>query len=117
MSAVSVKLVNRERRVKRVRTLVSGTPDRPRLTVHISNANISAQIIDDSKGKTLSSVSTVGQKLDGSLTTKAEWVGQQIAKKAKTARIKKVVFDRRGRKYHGRLKALADSARAQGLEF
>lgn len=105
-------------RKRRVRAVVSGTTKRPRLTVFISGRHISAQIIDDSVGKTLASASTVGQKTaKGSLTEKATLIGTTIATKAKSAKIKHVVFDRNGRKYHGRIKALADAARKEGLEF
>lgn len=117
MNYLEHKLMNKKRRANRVRTVVSGTQERPRLTVHLSNYHVSAQIIDDSKSATLASASTVGQNIDGSLSTKAEWVGFQIAQKAKKAKIKKVVFDRGSRKYHGRIKILADTARKEGLEF
>ena len=80
--------------------------------------HVSAQIIDDVTGKTLVSASTVVMKdVKGSLTDKAAQVGADIADKAKKAKISKVVFDRAGRKYHGRVKALADAAREKGLEF
>ena len=88
------------------------------MSVFISNSNITAQIIDDSTHKTLVYSTTVGNKSkDGSLTEKAESVGSEIAVKAKSAKITKIVFDRNGRLYHGRIKALADAARAGGLEF
>jgi large subunit ribosomal protein L18 len=79
--------------------------------------HIHAQIIDDTKSTTLAYVTTVGQKLDGNMTAKAQWVGKEIATNAKKAKIGKVVFDRGARKYHGRIKALADAARENGLEF
>jgi large subunit ribosomal protein L18 len=85
--------------------------------VNVSNAHISAQIIDDSEGKTLAYVTTVGQKQTGTMSEKAAWVGKEIATKAKKARVSRVVFDRGSRLYHGRVKALADSARENGLEF
>lgn len=98
--------------------MVSGTDKRPRLNVHVSNTHIAAQLIDDTTGKTLAAVSTVGQKsLKGTMTEKAEWVGGEIAKQAKTAKVKAVVFDRGGKLYHGRVAALADAARKAGLEF
>jgi len=106
------------RRKYRIRAVVSGTTERPRLSVHVSNKHISAQIIDDTKHSTLAQVSTVGKKtVTGTMTERAEWVGTEIAKKAKAGKITKVVFDRGGRAYHGRVKALADAARAGGLEF
>lgn len=101
----------------RVRSVVRGTAERPRLSVHITNKQVSAQIIDDIARRTLAYTTTVGQKLDGSLTDKAGWTGTDIAKKAAKAKIKKVVFDRSGKRYHGRLKHLADQARGGGLEF
>jgi large subunit ribosomal protein L18 len=86
--------------------------------VHISLHHVTAQVIDDTTHKTLAYVSSVGQKTaTGSLTEKAEWVGSEVAKKAKAAKVSTVVFDRGGRIYHGRVKALADAARNAGLEF
>lgn len=109
---------NRSRRKYRIRKVVVGTSSRPRLTVHISNSNVSCQIIDDSKHNTLASATTIGNKsIKGTLTEKAEFIGEQIAKQAKAKKIKKVVFDRNGRLFHGRIKALADKAREGGLEF
>jgi len=111
-------LQNQIRRKLRVRAIVSGTTERPRLSVFVSNKHISAQIIDDTKHVTIAQVSTVGQKAaSGSMTDRASWIGTEIAKKAKTAKVSKVVFDRGSRLYHGRVKALADAARAGGLEF
>lgn len=105
-------------RKNRIRSVVSGTTERPRLTVHVSNKHISAQIIDDSKQRTLASATTVGQKdAKGTMTERAAWVGKEVATKAKAGKIKQVVFDRNGRLYHGRIKALATAAREQGLEF
>ena len=104
-------------RKNRVRARVNGTADRPRLTVFISNKHVSAQIIDDTKGITIVSATTVGTKLAGSMTELAAKVGSDIAKKAKKAKINAVVFDRNGRQYAGRLSALADAARKEGLEF
>jgi large subunit ribosomal protein L18 len=118
MSNVSSKLNNLLRRKNRIRSVVSGTSERPRLTVFISNKHISAQLIDDTKHTTIAAITTVGQKAaTGTMTAKAEWVGTEIAKKAVAAKIKAVVFDRNGKLYHGRVKALADAARAGGLEF
>jgi large subunit ribosomal protein L18 len=111
------KLANRAQRKRRIRSVVTGTAARPRLTVHVSNLHVSAQIIDDGVHKTLSEVTTVGTNQTGSLSEKATWVGGEIAKKAKAAKIKSVVFDRSGKLYHGRIKALAEAARKEGLEF
>ena len=112
------KLHNRKLRHARVRSKVSGTAARPRLNVSISNLHITAQLIDDSAGKTLAYVTTVGQKtVKGSMTERATWVGNEIATKAKAAKIKRVVFDRGSKLYHGRIAALADAARKAGLEF
>lgn len=118
MSNVSSKINNLVRRKNRIRSVVSGTSERPRLSVFVSNKHISAQLIDDTQHTTIAAITTVGQKAaTGTMTAKAEWVGTEIAKKAKTAKIKSVVFDRNGKLYHGRVKVLADAARAGGLEF
>lgn len=118
MNSLLHKLHNRAQRKNRVRATVSGSTERPRLSVSISNRHIIAQIIDDTAGKTLAYVSTVGSKAaKGTMTERAEWVGTEIAKKAKTAKVSAVVFDRGGHIYHGRVKALADAARKAGLEF
>jgi large subunit ribosomal protein L18 len=118
MNNLAHKLHNRAQRKSRIRSRVSGTAERPRLSVHVSNLHITAQIIDDTTGKTLASATTVGQKAaKGSMTERATWVGEQIAKNAKTAKVKSVVFDRGGKAYHGRVRALADAARKEGLEF
>ena len=105
-------------RAHRVRARAVGTAERPRLSVTISNIHVSAQIIDDSAHATLCGVSTVGNKTaKGTMTEKAEMIGKQIAEQAKAKKITKVVFDRGSKQYHGRIKALADAARAGGLEF
>lgn len=117
MNRIQHKLQNRALRKGRVRSVVSGTAERPRLTVFVSNLHVSAQIIDDEKGVTIVSASTVGAKATGNMTEKATQIGVDIAKKAKAKKITKVSFDRNGRKYHGRIKALADAARQNGLEF
>ncbi len=118
MDRLSQKVNNLARRKNRIRKVVIGTSERPRLSVHVSNKHINAQIIDDSKQATVVSISTVGQKAaTGTMTERATWIGTEVAKKAKTAKVKTVVFDRNGRLYHGRIKALADAARAGGLEF
>ncbi len=102
-------------RHKRLRKSVIGTNEIPRLCVYRSNKNISAQLIDDEKGITLASASSL--KMKGNNTEVATKVGEEIAKEAKKLKIKKVVFDRGGYLYHGRVAALADAARANGLEF
>jgi large subunit ribosomal protein L18 len=117
MSKLTAKQANSLRRANRVRTAVTGTTDRPRLSVHVSNLHVSAQIINDETHQTLAAASTVGQKIEGNLSKKAAWVGEEIAKKAKTAKVKTVVFDRGSKLYHGRVQALADAARNAGLEF
>ncbi len=118
MNRQESKTNNSIRRKARIRKVVIGTSERPRLTVYISNQHISAQIIDDSKHSTLVSASTIGSKsATGTMTARAEWLGAEIAKNAKAKKIKSVVFDRNGRLYHGRIKALADKAREGGLEF
>lgn len=110
---------NSLRRKIRVRKTVSGTADRPRLAVHVSNRHVVAQVINDETSKTLAFATTVSVKaLDGkTMTEKAAWVGQQIAANAKKAKVSKVVFDRSSKLYHGKVKALAESARENGLEF
>jgi large subunit ribosomal protein L18 len=118
MNALSKKLANLRLRKQRVRARVNGTSERPRLSVFISNLHVSAQIIDDSQQKTLASSTSDKQVAGtGSKSDKAAWVGADLAKKAKKAGIKHVVLDRNGRQYAGRLKALADAARKEGLEF
>ncbi|MGV9001765.1 MAG: 50S ribosomal protein L18 [Candidatus Saccharimonadaceae bacterium] len=117
MSALGKKLLNRSLRAARVRAKISGTAERPRLTVTISNMHVSAQIIDDVKQHTLAAATTVGSKQTGTMTEQAALIGAEIAKKAKKAKITTVVFDRNGRQYAGRLASLADAARKEGLEF
>ena len=104
-------------RANRTRAKLHGTAERPRLTVHVSNVHITAQIVDDDKGHTLAYATTVGSKLSGSKTELAAAIGKEIAEKAKKAKIKKVVFDRGAKLYAGRMSALADAARKEGLEF
>lgn len=106
-----------QRRRARVRATVSGTAARPRLSVKISLSHVTAQVIDDTKGQTLAYVTTIGKDVKGSMTEKAVWAGEQIAKAASAKKVKQVVFDRNGRIYHGRLAALAEAARQNGLEF
>lgn len=118
MSNLAKKLLNRSLRKGRVRSRVTGSAERPRLTVTISNTHVSAQLIDDATGKTIAASTSVGSKsLTGTMTEKAAHVGTDIAKKAKKAKVTQVVFDRNGRRYAGRLSALADAARNEGLEF
>jgi len=114
MKELAHKQHKAKRRALRVRATIHGTSERPRLIARLSNLHVSAQIIDDISGKTLASATTVGQKLEGTMTDKAAVVGKQIAAKAKVG---KVVFDRGPHKYHGRIKALADAVRQEGLEF
>ena len=111
------KNLNKTLRKNRVRSKIAGTAERPRLTVTISNKHVSAQLIDDVKQHTLAASTTVGTKQTGSIAEQAAFVGADIAKKAKKAKISTVVFDRNGRQYAGRLSALADAARKEGLEF
>jgi large subunit ribosomal protein L18 len=106
-----------QRRRARVRAKVSGTPERPRLSVKITDRNITAQVIDDTKGVTLAYATTVGRELKGTMTERATAIGEEIGKQAKTKKVSKVVFDRGSRIYHGRLHALATAARNAGLEF
>ncbi len=111
-------LHNRAQRKHRVRATVSGTVERPRLSVFISNRHVVAQIIDDTAHKTLAYSTTVGNKdSKGSLAERAAFVGTDIAKQAKAAKVTQVVFDRGNKLYHGRVAALADAARKSGLEF
>ncbi|MDO4978804.1 MAG: 50S ribosomal protein L18 [Candidatus Saccharibacteria bacterium] len=104
-------------RANRTRAKIHGTAERPRLTVHISNMHITAQVINDDEGKTLAYATTVGKKEKGTKTELAEKIGTEIAKAAKKAKVSKVVFDRGSNIYAGRMKALADAARKEGLEF
>ncbi len=112
------KKLERRLRIKaQIRKKVSGTTERPRLTVYRSNSQIYAQIIDDSVGKTLVSASSLGSKDKVTKTEQAAIVGKLIAQKAIEAGIESVVFDRNGYLYHGRVKQLADAAREGGLKF
>lgn len=117
MADLAKKQLNKSLRKGRVRAKVSGTTERPRLTVTISNTHVSAQLIDDVKSHTVAAATTVGAKATGSKSELAAKVGADIAKKAKKLKITSVVFDRNGRRYAGRLSALADAARNEGLEF
>jgi large subunit ribosomal protein L18 len=113
---------SRVQRHKRVRSRVTGTPERPRLNIFRSLSEIYVQVIDDQAGKTVISASTIDEKLRKDLegltkTEQARKVGEAIAERAKVLGIQQVVFDRGGYRYIGRVKALADGARAGGLEF
>jgi large subunit ribosomal protein L18 len=116
------KLTGRERRKFRIRSKISGTVERPRLTVFRSSLHIYAQVVDDTTGKTLAAASTLSPDLKGALeestkTDAAKKVGALIAKICLDKKLEKVVFDRNGYLYHGRVKALADAAREAGLSF
>jgi large subunit ribosomal protein L18 len=122
MDRLKAKQAKLERRQRRVRSKVSGTAARPRLRVTRTNVNIYAQVIDDVAGTTLVSASTVDAEVRESLKNggnadAAKAVGEAIGKRAANAGIKQVVFDRGGRIFHGRVKALADGARSAGLDF
>lgn len=118
MNRLDHKRDNKIIRKNRVRSTVKGTTERPRLSVHISNRHVSAQVIDDTTGKTLVSSTTVQNKsAKGTMSELCATVGADIAKKAVKAKIVKVVLDRNGRSYQGRLNALATAARENGLEF
>ena len=110
------KQAKMERRKKRIRAKISGTSECPRLAVFRSLTHIYAQIIDDENSKTLASVSDMKMK-KGTKTETAKEVGLEIAKKAKEMKIGKIVFDRSGYQYHGRVKAVAEGAREGGLKF
>ncbi|MFI5304358.1 MAG: 50S ribosomal protein L18 [Nitrospiria bacterium] len=118
---VEKKRVARIKRHERVRKKITGTQERPRLSIFRSNFYISAQIIDDSKGVTLTTASSQEKELAKKKGTKniemAKKVGQLLAKRAKEKQITRVVFDKGGYLYHGKVKALADGAREGGLEF
>ncbi len=122
MDKAKAKRLARQQRHERVRTKVQGTPQRPRVSVFRSARHIYAQIIDDSRGHTLVSASTLEAELQAALEGKdksaqAAVVGELLARRALAAGIKQVVFDRGGYLYHGRVKSLAEAARAGGLEF
>lgn len=122
MANKTTRLVSRHKRKGRIRKRISGTPERPRLSVFRSLNHIYAQVIDDEKGHTLVSASTLDKEFADSGLTKgnkeaAETVGKIIGKRALEKGIKKVVFDRNGFLYHGRVKALSDGAREAGLKF
>jgi large subunit ribosomal protein L18 len=119
---MAMKYVGRERRKLRIRKKVEGTGERPRLTVFRSSKHIYAQVIDDAAGRTLAHASTLSKDLRGTLeedskVAAAKKVGALIAKICKSKKIDRVVFDRNGYMYHGRVSALAQAAREAGLEF
>lgn len=123
MKAIGIKRLRRQRRKRHVRKRVTGTADRPRLTVFRSNKNLYAQIIDDTVGRTLASVSSLEATLrkalpkGGGNRSAAQVVGAAVATEAIKAGVKKVVFDRNGYSYHGRVRDFAEAARKGGLEF
>ena len=120
MTQVATRGAARRKRHDRIRLHLAGSEMRPRLAVFRSLNHIYAQVIDDASGKTLASASTVDKELKGSKATKSEeaaLVGKLVAERAKAAGVERVVFDRAGFRYHGRIKSLADAAREAGLEF
>lgn len=117
MAKQSHKAILLTRRRKRVRKKISGTGERPRLTVHRSLKHIYAQLIDDASGTTLAAASSVSLKIPGGNVEAAKKVGKSLAESAKKGKIGTVAFDRNGRLYHGRVKALADAAREAGLKL
>jgi len=116
-------IINRVKlRHRRIRKRLSGTSERPRLTVHFSGQHIYAQIVDDAVGKTLAAASTVEEGIRGERrgyanVAMAEKIGSLVAERSLKKNVKAVVFDRGGFTYHGKVKALADAARSAGLEF
>lgn len=122
MSAREEKNRKRQTRKKRIRKNIAGTAERPRLTVYRSLNHIYAQLIDDAQGRTVVGVSTRSKELQGKLKNAdtiaaAQQVGMLVAEKALALKVERVVFDRNGYLYHGRIKALAEAAREKGLKF
>ena len=120
MTQVAGRTAARQKRHERIRLSLAGTSERPRLAVFRSINHIYAQVIDDGAGKTLAAASTVEKELRGSKDTKTEEakvVGRLVAERAKSAGVERVVFDRAGFRYHGRIKSLAEAAREAGLDF
>ncbi len=117
MNKQSQKITKRTRRHMRVRAKINGTTKRPRLSVFKSNKGIYLQIIDDSKGITIASASAKEIKADKINAETGKKLGQLIAKKAKENKITEIVFDRGGYKYHGKIRAIAEGAREEGLKF
>lgn len=117
MHKEETKRIGRERRHARIRAKVKGTGERPRFAVYKSNRYLHAQLIDDASGKTLASASTKSLTKAGTKSEAAKKLGEEIAKKAKSAGVSSVVFDRGGFRYTGRVEALAKAAREAGLKF
>lgn len=121
MSKTNNKVIARKKRIKRIRKKITGTPDRLRLRVFKSNKHIYAQLIDDVAGHTVITESTLNNEIDKdeykNKTAQAGRVGELIGEKAKTKGIDKVIFDRGGYRYHGRVKSLSEGARKAGLNF
>jgi large subunit ribosomal protein L18 len=120
MTQVASRGAARHKRHERIRLSLSGSPERPRLAVFRSLNHIYAQVIDDTSGKTLAAASSLEKELRGAgqpKTEEARAVGRLIAQRARKAGIERVIFDRAGFRYHGRIKSLADAAREAGLEF
>lgn len=122
MGKTNLRLAMRLKRKRRIRKKISGTPERPRLSVFRSARHIYGQIIDDTRGHTLAAASTLSPELKEQLAglkkvEAAKLVGRLLAEKARLAGVERVIFDRNGFLYHGRVKALADSAREHGLIF
>ena len=120
MPKIAIPKTREEKRVRRhirVRNTISGTAERPRLVVFRSLKHITAQLVDDTQGRTLFTVTSASIEGEGKKTEKSAAVGKRVAERAKEAGITRVVFDRAGYKYHGRVKAVADGAREGGLEF
>jgi large subunit ribosomal protein L18 len=119
------KLDQRQKRAYRIRKTIKGTTERPRLCVRRSLSHMYAQIVDDTTGKSIAQTGSTSKEVIGKITDKkktsktelAKLVGEQIAERAKEKGVEKVVFDRKGYAYHGRVKALADAARKKGLQF
>ena len=120
MTTLATRGAARQKRHDRIRLHLAGTEGRPRLAVFRSLNHIYAQVIDDASGRTLAAASTTEKELRGSKSTKSEEaavIGRLVAERAKAAGVERVVFDRAGFRYHGRIKSLADAAREAGLDF
>lgn len=118
MNRLKHKQERQKMRKTRVHKTITTDASRPRLSVYVSLTNVTAQIIDDTTGKTLAHATTIGNKdAKGTMTNKAAMVGAEIAKKAAKSKVKRVVLDRGSKLYHGRVKAFAEAARKEGLGF